>query len=193
MNLTRYNINEIFYSLQGEGFHVGRPACFVRFSGCNLCCDFCDTDHRCKERLTADEIVGRLAAFPSRFAVLTGGEPGLQADEALIDRLHAEGFFVAIETNGTCPLPDGIDWITLSPKDGGEPCLTDADELKVVYVGQDVERYADSIKASHLFLQPCTSMVEGHIADNRDEVVRYCLSHPRWRLSLQTHRLLGIK
>ncbi|KWW29561.1 MAG: hypothetical protein AUK63_1472 [bacterium P3] len=191
--MRRYRINEIFYSLQGEGAHTGRPAAFVRFSGCNLHCPFCDTDFRLRATLTADEILRQLQPHPARFVVLTGGEPALQADGALVDALHRAGYTIAIETNGTRPLPDGIDWVTLSPKEEGEVVLTRADELKVVYVGQDVERYADAIHAPVYYLQPCAREENGLAVDNREAVVDYCLHHPRWRLSLQTHKILHIR
>ena len=138
-------INEIFYSLQGEGYHTGIPAVFVRFSGCNLRCPFCDTQ---------------------------------------LDALHHEGKYVCIETNGTCLLPENIDWVTCSPKEGAKINLDRIDEVKVVYVGQDVSAYLD-LSASHYFLQPCSCA-------NTEEVIAYILQHPEWRLSLQTHKLLQI-
>ncbi|MBR5101678.1 MAG: radical SAM protein, partial [Muribaculaceae bacterium] len=160
--MRTYLVNEIFYSLQGEGFNTGTPAVFVRLSGCNLCCDFCDTRHHNGMAMTADEIAQQVAAYKNaRLIVLTGGEPALQADAELTATLHNVTHLpIAIETNGTRPLPDGIDWVTLSPKTGfaggdAKPCvLTCCDELKVVYLGQDLNQY-NNIEAAHRLLQPC--------------------------------------
>ena len=177
-------INEIFYSLQGEGFHTGTPAVFVRFSGCNLKCSFCDTSHEEGALMSDEEILARVAAYPAEMVILTGGEPGLWIDEALIEGLHKVGKYVCIETNGTRVLPDSIDWVTCSPKEGAKVVLERMDEVKVVYQGQDLSTYA-SMKATYHFLQPCS-------CQNTDEVVKYILEHPRWRLSLQTHKLIAI-
>lgn len=185
MWLFMRKINEIFYSIQGEGYHAGTPSVFLRFSGCNLHCSFCDTRHEDGVWMTDDEIMGRLSAFPSRRVILTGGEPSLWIDQAFVDRLHAEGFHVSIETNGTRPLPEGIDWVTCSPKEGAEVVLQTCDEIKVVYIGQDVERYFTG-KASHYFLQPCSGV-------NIPETLSYILEHPHWRLSLQLHKLIGVQ
>ena len=180
-------INEIFESLQGEGFHTGTAAVFVRFSGCNLACPFCDTDHRPTAEMTDDEIADAAAKFSPEWVVLTGGEPGLQASERLVELLHAKGKRVAIETNGTCQLPAGIDWITVSPKDGSAPVLTTANEVKVVFQENiDVEKWRTQIRADHYFLQPCS-------CNNTNETIAYILSHPHWRLSLQTHKYIGIR
>ena len=180
-------INEIFESLQGEGFHTGTASVFVRFSGCNLSCPFCDTDHRAFTEMTDDEIADAAAKFASEWVVLTGGEPGLQVSERLIELLHAKGKRVAIETNGTCQLPTGIDWITVSPKDGSEPVVNFADEVKVVFQEKcDVEKWRSIIIAQHYFLQPCSCR-------NTESTIKYILSHPHWRLSLQTHKYLGIR
>lgn len=179
-------VNEIFYSLQGEGFHTGTPAVFIRLAGCNLRCPFCDTDHSHGEPMSVEQIVSRASEFPGRVAILTGGEPTLQEIEPLIDALHSADFKVHIETNGTCPVPTNIDWITCSPKEGAPVVLSHCDELKVVYTGQDVEAIAALTPATYHFLQPCSGM-------NTAEVVSYILSHPRWRLSLQTHKLIDIQ
>ena len=180
-------INEIFESLQGEGFHTGTPAVFVRFSGCNLACPFCDTDHRPTAEMTDEQIAAAVAQFAPQLVVLTGGEPGLQVSERLVDLLHAEGRKVAIETNGTCPLPANIDWVTVSPKEGSTPVLTAANEVKVVFQADiDVEKWHTAIKADHYFLQPCS-------CKNTSETVAYIMAHPHWRLSLQTHKYLGIR
>lgn len=188
-----YRINEIFYSLQGEGAHTGRPAVFVRFSGCNLRCPWCDTDFAAYTEMTAEQIVAAIAVYPARFVVLTGGEPSLQADDALIEALHRAGWTIAIETNGTHILPMGIDWVTVSPKEGARLALSQADEVKVVFTGQDVERYVSLIHADSYRLQPCSTEKDGRRTDNAQDVIRYCLEHPHWTLSLQTHKLLNIQ
>lgn len=177
-------INEIFYSLQGEGFHTGTPAVFVRFSGCNLKCPFCDTQHEVGTWMSDEEIVAEVVKYATAMVVLTGGEPGLWIDGSLVDALHREGKYVCIETNGTCALPENIDWVTCSPKEGATVKLGRMDEVKVVYVGQDVSPYLD-LPACHYFLQPCS-------CSNTEAVVSYILCHPQWRLSLQTHKLLQI-
>lgn len=179
-------VNEIFYSLQGEGYHAGTPAVFVRLSGCNLCCSFCDTDHSKGLRMTIDEIVSQVTSYPANVVILTGGEPSLQDIAPLVDALHDHGKRVHIETNGTRPLPATLDWITCSPKEGANVLLDHCDELKVVYTGQDVEAIAARTPATHYFLQPCSGL-------NTRQVVDYILTHPRWRLSLQTHKLIDIK
>lgn len=180
-------INEIFESLQGEGFQTGTPAVFVRFSGCNLACPFCDTDHRAFTTMTDEQIATAVAQFKPKLVVLTGGEPGLQVSDQLIDLLHAKGRKVAIETNGTCPLPAGIDWVTVSPKEGSALVLTAANEVKVVFQADtDVEKWRNQISADHYFLQPCS-------CKNTAETVAYIMTHPHWRLSVQTHKYLGIR
>ena len=187
-----YRINEIFYSLQGEGRNVGTPAVFIRFSGCNLRCPFCDTDFSASTAMTKAQILKTALQYPARFVVLTGGEPSLQVDEPLIHALHDAGFYIAIETNGTHTLPDGIDWVTVSPKEGSDVVILNANEVKVVYTGQDVEQYL-RIASQHYYLQPCATTIDGQPSDNCPEVIRYCLAHPQWRLSLQTHKMLSIK
>lgn len=177
-------INEIFYSLQGEGFHTGTPALFIRFSGCNLKCSFCDTKHEEGEWMSDEDIVAKAKECPAKMAVLTGGEPSLWIDEAFVEKLHQAGKYVCIETNGTHPIPDSVDWITCSPK-GAPVVLTRIDEVKVVYTGdEDVEPYL-SLPAQVHFLQPCS-------CKNTQEVVAYIQEHPQWRLSLQTHKWIGI-
>ena len=178
-------INEIFYSLQGEGYHTGTPAVFVRFSGCNLRCPFCDTMHEEGTWMSDVAIVDQVCRFPAEMVILTGGEPGLWVDDALISLLHRHGKYVCIETNGTCRLPEHINWVTCSPKEGGKVVLNHVDEVKVVYTGQDVSMYA-AMKADFHFLQPCSCA-------NTSEVVDYILAHPLWRLSLQTHKLISIQ
>lgn len=184
-----YRINEIFLSLQGEGFHTGKAAVFVRFSGCNLRCAFCDTDFSSYRELSAEDIaaeVEQLSPSPETLLVLTGGEPSLQVDDYLLATLRQSGKTICIETNGTHTLPDGIDWITCSPKEDSRIVLTHADELKIVYTGQNIECQARQISARHLYLQPCSCA-------NTKEVIDYILQHPQWRLSLQTQKYLNIR
>ncbi|MCM1519345.1 MAG: 7-carboxy-7-deazaguanine synthase QueE [Lachnoclostridium sp.] len=186
MSDKTFYINEIFYSLQGEGMHTGTAAVFVRFSGCNLRCDFCDTDHQAATPMTAEEIISAAASYPSRHVILTGGEPMLQVTEELVEMFHRAGFMVHIETNGTLPVPEVIDWITVSPKTSDTDYKGRIDELKVVYQGQDVEAIAAKFPSENRFLQPCSCY-------NTAEVVAYILDHPHWRLSLQTHKLIDIQ
>lgn len=187
-----YQVNEIFYSLQGEGFHTGRAAVFVRFAGCNLRCHFCDTDFSHFELMTAEQIAERVFAYsshPNTLIVLTGGEPSLQVDKALIDTLHQHNQTISIETNGTHRIPDGIDWVTLSPKADGTVVLTHADEVKVVLTNQsenELLNWMNTIDAKHYYLQPCS-------CSNTDAVVAFIQTHPKWRLSLQTHKYIHIQ
>lgn len=229
MRNTVYHINEIFYSLQGEGFHTGRPAVFVRFAGCNLRCPFCDTDFSHSEPMTAEQIARRVfdySTHPHTLIVLTGGEPSLQVDNELVDVLHAHQQTVTIETNGTRPVPDNIDWVTVSPKAVSEAdlpltqadeskvvltqsdevkvvlshepkvVLTQADEVKVVFT-ESTEKllplWRTTIRASHYYLQPCAQPGTEPIRANTEDVVAYILSHPDWKLSLQTHKYLHIR
>ncbi|MBR6291786.1 MAG: radical SAM protein [Bacteroidales bacterium] len=191
-------INEIFYSLQGEGYHTGTAATFIRFSGCNLSCPFCDTHHESSTEMTEDEVIAKVAKYPATLIVVTGGEPAMQLTSSLIDALHGIGRKVAVETNGTMPLPDNVDWITLSPKDaflGSEatPVLTYADELKVVYDGEHTPPNYDYIKTKHRFLQPCDTGNPTHNAAIVQSTIEYIKKDPRWRLSLQTHKILNIR
>jgi 7-carboxy-7-deazaguanine synthase len=206
-----YAVKEIFYSLQGEGAQVGRPAVFCRFSGCNLwsgreqdradaTCRFCDTDFvgtngdgggRFATAALADAIARRWPGTGRPFVVLTGGEPLLQLDEALLVALHVRGCVVAVETNGTIAPPPGLDWICMSPKAGAPLRLSRGDELKLVYPQAGIEPDAfEHLDFTHFFLQP----MDG---PERESNVRlaaaYCLGRPRWRLSLQTHKLLGLR
>ena len=197
-----YRVNEIFYSLQGEGSWTGTPMVFVRLSGCNLQCPFCDTDHAEFTQMSASAIVevALEAGSGCRRICLTGGEPSLQADEELISAFHAAGFTVHMETNGTREVPAGVDWVTLSPKNqvpglkgAGTVVLKKADEVKLVFApGVDPAAWA-SFPATWHFLQPCD------VADpvrNREILrltVEYIQLHPSWRLSLQTHKFLGIR
>ena len=208
-----YAVKEIFLTLQGEGAHAGRTAVFCRFAGCNLwsgreedrttaTCKFCDTDFVGTDGTlggrfgSADELADTVSAQwmgeeSDRYTVLTGGEPLLQVDRALIDALHARGFAVAIETNGTIVPPDGMDWICVSPKAGAELVLKRGHELKLVYpqAGAEPENFA-GLDFERFSLQP---MDGPNVADNTARAIDYCLRHPQWRLSLQTHKTLGIR
>ena len=195
-----WKVNEIFHSLQGEGYHTGTASVFIRLSGCNLHCDFCDTRHEEGTMMSLPEIVEQVMRYPQApLIVLTGGEPSLWIDEDLVSGLKAmTGKRVAIETNGTRPLPHGIDWVTLSPKAGignsgdAPVVLTRCDELKVVYLGQDLSQY-DGIETAHRYLQPCWTDDPEKRKHNLTQTVQAVMAHPKWRLSLQIHRMLGIK
>ncbi|MBR4276304.1 MAG: radical SAM protein [Prevotella sp.] len=183
-------VNEIFYSLQGEGRWTGTAAVFLRLSGCNMKCWFCDTKHEEGTEMTEEEIVGRVKGYPARHIVITGGEPTMQLTARLTELLHREGFYIQIETNGTLPLREGadIDWITCSPK-AGEIKLQRIDELKLLFVPEYIEKYKD-VEASHFCIQP----LDDHNGnDNVNKVVDYILEHPKWHLSLQTHKLINIQ
>jgi 7-carboxy-7-deazaguanine synthase len=208
-----YSVKEMFYTLQGEGTHAGRPAVFLRFSGCNLwsgreqdrataICQFCDTDFigtdgegggKFAAALQVADAVATLWPDPTQgkpYVVCTGGEPLLQLDTPLIDALHAKGFEIAVETNGTIAAPDGIDWICVSPKAGAEFVQKSGHELKLVYpqplAPPDM---FTSLDFKAFFLQA----MDGPMArENTAAAVGYCLAHPQWRLSLQTHKMLGI-
>jgi len=178
-----YWVNEIFYSIQGEGFWTGTPAVFLRLSGCNLNCSFCDTPHEDhKVTMSIAEIVSKVSAYPARIIVITGGEPALQLEGKLIEELHQAGFRVHLETNGTIALRCQVDWLTISPKENW--VVRVGDELKLVYTGQKLDLYEDS-DFQHYFLQPVSMK-------NTAEVVTQCLANPKWRISLQTHKLLNI-
>jgi 7-carboxy-7-deazaguanine synthase len=207
-----YTVKEIFYTLQGEGAHAGRPAVFCRFAGCNLwtgreqdresaTCAFCDTDFvgvgpDGGKFATAEELAAAVAArWPSGdarpFVVCTGGEPLLQLDSEAIDALHGRGFEIAVESNGTQPAPAGIDWICVSPKAEADLVLRSGNELKLVFPQEKAppEKFA-ALSFDNFFLQP---MDGPDIERNTRLALEYCLAHPRWRLSLQTHKLLGIR
>ena len=195
-----FKINEIFHSLQGEGYHAGTPAVFVRFSGCNLHCAFCDTQHQAGEMMSLQEIVDEVNKYPNApLLVLTGGEPSLFINEVFVAELKQKTpKAIAIETNGTRCLPSNLDWVTLSPKtafEGGnaEPCiLRHCDELKVVYLGQDLAQY-NGIEARHRFLQPCFCEDEKQRQANMKACVDAVMQNHGWRLSLQIHRVLNIQ
>jgi 7-carboxy-7-deazaguanine synthase (Cx14CxxC type) len=210
-----YSVKEIFYTLQGEGANAGRPAVFLRFAGCNLwtgreqdrhkaTCTFCDTDFIGTDGpgggkfATAADLAEAVAAtwpqernrLAQKLVVCTGGEPLLQLDRAAIDALHAHGFEVAVETNGTVAAPEGIDWICVSPKAGAALIQTRGSELKLVFPqeGADPARFR-SLDFQHFFLQP---MDGPERVENTRRAIDYCLAHPEWRLSVQTHKVLGI-
>lgn len=178
-------INEIFYSVQGEGYYTGVPAVFIRFSGCNMQCNFCDTEHQSYTLMSEQEILNTIVQYPAKHIVLTGGEPGLQLTDSFIKVLKSAGKYIQIETNGTVALPEGMDWITCSPKAGGKLKVTKPNEVKVVYTGQDLTPY-EQIPAQVYMLQPCS-------CQNTEEVVEYVKTHPQWRLSLQTHKMIHIR
>lgn len=189
-------VNEIFYSLQGEGRYTGTPAVFVRLSGCNLSCWFCDTDFRSGTEMTESEIVTEVLRYPTRYVVITGGEPTLQLTSSLIDLLHAEGRYVMMETNGTHPLPDGceVDWITCSPK-GAPLRIQRIDEVKVVFddkSAQDIQQY-ESLPAKEYRLQPCDVQDPDRNRQILKATIDYCLAHPQWKLSLQTHKIINVR
>jgi len=176
-------INEIFYSIQGEGFFTGTPAVFVRLSGCNLNCDFCDTQHQQGEAMSKEEILAKIIQYPSKHLIFTGGEPALFVDFDFVQFFKDAGYFIQIETNGTCELPKNIDWVTCSPKEN--LLLQEADELKIVYNGQNLLKF-ENFKTTHRYLQPCSMK-------NTEEVINYIKSNPRWNLSVQLHKLLDIQ
>ena len=196
-----YRVNEIFYSLQGEGFWTGTPMVFLRMSGCNLKCPFCDTDHLGFREMSAEEMVEEVsrAGGDCKRVCVTGGEPGLQLDRKLVDALHGAGYIIHLETNGTRPLPEGVDWVTLSPKEGvdglkgdGTVVLERADEVKVVFAGSVDGKWA-TFPAKWHFLQPCDT---GDPEKNKailTGTLDYIRRNPVWRLSLQTHKLLNIR
>lgn len=191
-------INEIFYSLQGEGLHTGTPAVFLRLSGCNLKCPFCDTKHESFTEMTEQEIVEQVSAFPSRTIVITGGEPMLQLTASLSRLLHGAGFTIHIETNGSRLIPEGaeIDWITCSPKEGAKVIIQHIDELKVVYMGQDSDQdltQYDSLNATEYRLQPLDTGNEEQNRIIRQQTIDYILQNPKWKLSLQTHKILNVR
>ncbi len=192
-----YRINEIFYSVQGEGIHAGIPAVFIRFSGCNLQCPFCDTDYSESTEMSLSEIVATVIGYKGNLVILTGGEPGLYVDKELVAALKDTGKSVCIETNGTRLLPDNIDFITLSPKDAfcdnATPVLCRCDELKVVFCGDnDPSRY-DNISARHRILQPCDTGNPAKNARLVEGAFKYCLDNPQWRLGLQMHKILHVR
>ncbi len=216
MSATTYAVKELFYTVQGEGGNAGRPAVFCRFAGCNLwsgrepdrpnaICTFCDTDfvgtdgthggrYPSADALAAavgERWPGSTDARRRPLVVCTGGEPALQLDSPLVDALHARGFELAVETNGTLPLPPGVDWVCVSPKAGQKLAVRAGDELKLVFPqpGVDPEPFLRLDFRSFL-LQPMDGL---HVRENTSAAVEYCLAHPPWRVSLQLHKLLGVR
>lgn len=186
-------INEIFYSLQGEGHYTGTPAVFIRFAGCNLKCSFCDTDFTSFTEMTEDDIVREIGQYPTNHIVITGGEPTLQITASLVSKLHDAGKYVQIETNGTNVLPEGcnIDWVTCSPKYKAVR-LQHIDELKVVFEGQNMSQY-DCLTASEYRLQPCDTQDEEKNKEILRQTIDFILKNPKWKLSLQTHKILNVR
>lgn len=195
----RYRVNEIFYSLQGEGRWAGRAAVFVRFCGCNLQCPFCDTDFKEGQELTAEEIISTVKGLSKdcRFLVFTGGEPSLQLDENITTLLHQDGYFITTETNGTHPLPKGIDWVTLSPKDSfvnnGNVILKRVNEIKVVFDAIHEIRGYDDIETEFYFVQPCDTGDKEHNKAILNECIDFILKNPKWQLSLQQHKIINVR
>jgi 7-carboxy-7-deazaguanine synthase (Cx14CxxC type) len=210
-----YAVKEVYYTLQGEGVQAGRPAVFCRFAGCNLwsgreqdreaaTCSFCDTDFvgtdgpgggkfaNASALVRAIRAAWRGNSGTPPFVVLTGGEPMLQVDEPLIVALHAAGFSIAIETNGTLPVPRAIDWICVSPKAGADLAQRSGDELKLVYPQDGLDPLSlEGLEFDHFLLQPLDAreMSAAHMR----AAIDFCLAHPKWRLSVQTHKLLGLR
>lgn len=206
-----YKIKEIYYTIQGEGYHTGRPAVFCRFAGCNLwtgreedrdkaICKFCDTNFWGTDGVNGgkydlNSLIKKIQSLwpdskETIFIVCTGGEPALQIDDALVAGFHKEGIEMAIETNGTIPLPQGIDWVCVSPKADTDIVVTKGDELKLVYpqIENKPEDYLN-LEFKHFYLQPLDDQFQ---AKNTKDTVNYCLEHPKWKLSMQTHKVLGI-
>lgn len=206
-----YSVKEMFYTLQGEGARAGRPAVFCRFAGCNLwtgreqdraraICQFCDTDFvgtdgtgggRFEDAAAlAAEVAAKWPGGGAPYVVCTGGEPLLQLDEAAIDALHARGLEVAIETNGTLPVPRGVDWVCVSPKAGAELVVREGHELKLVFPQAGIDPAdLEALGFEHFYLQPKDDLAR---QSNTRRAIDYCLARPRWSLSLQTHKMLGI-
>ena len=192
-------VNEIFYSLQGEGYHVGTAAVFVRLSGCNLRCPFCDTQHESGTEMSEEEIAAEVAKYPARLVVVTGGEPSLQLTRSFVNALHDLDKMVAVETNGTRRLPGNVDWITLSPKDAylgdeAEVVLRIVDEIKVVFDGEHEPGMYPNIMCTHgRFLQPCDTGDPVRNKTITEAAIEYIKKDPRWKLSLQIHKILNIR
>lgn len=190
-------VNEIFYSIQGEGYYTGHAATFVRFSGCNLKCPFCDTEHLKYNNFSEEEIVDFVKKYPSKLVVITGGEPSLQLTHSLVEKLHNAGKYVSVETNGTKELPKNVDWITVSPKaayvkNNADVVLRKANEVKVVFDNKNkISDY--NIEAEHYYIQPCDT---GDLEQNYKNVkgcINFIKDNPKWKLSLQTQKILNVQ
>lgn len=198
--MKQYKINEIFYSIQGEGCNAGKAAIFVRFSGCNLQCPFCDTEHETGTQMTAAEICAEICQHPTMLVVLTGGEPTLFLDKELCDAIHTTGKKIAIETNGSVNFDTSlVDHITCSPKfefcdkQKAQIRIDRIDELKVVFTAENNMSLYESIKAEHYYLQPCDT---GNAEKNKliiEALFAYVLKHPKWTISLQLHKILNVR
>lgn len=197
--MKQYKINEIFYSIQGEGYNAGSAAVFIRFSGCNLACPFCDTQHKEGTLMTTEDICNEIRQYPTLLVVLTGGEPALYIDDELCSAIHAMGKMIAIETNGTVPITAPIDHITCSPKfefcdtPSAKLHITTCDELKVVFTGSNDMTLYEDITAHSYYLQPCDT---GNPEENQritQAALQYVLDHPKWSLSLQLHKILNVR
>ena len=195
-----YPIVEIFNSVQGEGYHTGTPSIFIRFGGCNLQCSWCDTDFSKWDKMSVSEIMAVLSKWDTKRVIFTGGEPAMQKLRPLSDELHSKGYNIAIETNGTIELEDGlVDWICVSPKDMLYPEFSikqrKGNELKVVYTGQDLGMY-DNLKDGfeNLFLQPCYDEAKdpGTNGKTFHSTFDMVMQNPGWNLSLQTHKWMGV-
>lgn len=205
-----YAVKELYYTIQGEGYHTGKPAVFCRFSGCNLwsglekdrataICKFCDTNFWGVDGLNGgkyslEDLIAKIKEVhisgEEMFIVFTGGEPALQLDQALVDGLHAINATMAIETNGTLALPENIDWITVSPKADTEIVVTKGNELKLVYpqIEHSPENY-EELDFQHFYIQPMDGLA---VEESTKRCIQYCKDNPKWSLSLQTHKILGI-
>lgn len=203
--VSKLKVNEIFYSLQGEGANAGKPAVFVRLSGCNLKCPFCDTNFKNYKEYTEFELVDEVKriAEECRFVVFTGGEPGFQLTPYIVSLMKQEGFFVAVETNGTQALPYNLDWITVSPKSTfiedkkAEVILSRADEVKLVF-NEEVnagimEYFYMAIEAEHYYLQPCDTGNEEHNRHTLQECIAMLKNNPEWKLSLQQQKIINVR
>lgn len=193
MEQPLYRVNEIFYSLQGEGAYTGVPMIFVRFSGCNLRCPFCDTQHENYREMTALQIRQELLSYPCHTVCLTGGEPTLQVTEELLNTAF-EGYEIHMETNGSRPIPKGVHWATVSPK-SAPVVVAHCQELKLLFgQGSDDPARWENFSAEVFCLQPiAVAGDEEQSRHNVDATIEYCKAHPQWRLSLQTHKITNIR
>ena len=192
-------VNEIFYSIQGEGAHAGTPAIFIRFSGCNLKCPFCDTDFSSYKEMTEDEIIDAMRQLTDKChnVVITGGEPTLQIDSVFVAKLHINGYIVAMESNGTRKAPKNLDWLTISPKEPfvgstGKLYINSCHELKLVFDGEH-EPSDFGIKAEHYYLQPCDTGDKAKNDEIINKLIEYVKKNPRWKISLQTQKILSVR